>query len=45
MELFLAGVAVGIALHRVIMALVLEMNPDTMCAYCKWLGKRKGRHE
>lgn len=35
----LIGIGLGIALHRLIMALVLEDSPDTMCAYCRWLGK------
>lgn len=41
---FILGVAAGIALHRFLMAYVLEESPDTTCAYCKWLNKKKGRH-
>lgn len=43
--LFIAGIAVGIALHRFIMAIVLENSPDTPCAYCEWLGRKKSRHK
>lgn len=43
--LFLVGVAVGMALHRLIMAMVLEKSPDTLCAYCKWLGRKRSRHK
>lgn len=42
--IFIAGIAAGIGLHRLIMALVLENSPDTQCAYCEWLGRNKGRH-
>lgn len=44
-SLFIVGVACGIALHRFIMALVLENSPDTLCAYCEWLGRKKSRHK
>lgn len=37
----LIGMALGIALHRLIMAIVLEHSPDDMCAYCEWLGRKK----
>lgn len=43
--LFIIGVAAGIALHRFIMALVLEADPDTKCAYCEWLGRKRSRHK
>lgn len=43
--LFLVGVAVGMMLHRLIMALVLYEAPDTLCAYCKWAGRKKNRHK
>ena len=39
--LFFAGIAVGIALHRFIMAIVLERSPDTLCAYCEWIGRKR----
>ena len=42
--LFLLGIAVGIALHRLIMAMVLEKCPDTRCAYCEWNRRKKSRH-
>lgn len=42
---FIAGVACGIALHRLIMAIVLERCPDDKCAYCEWLGRKKSRHK
>ena len=43
--LFLVGVFVGMALHRLIMAMVLEKSPDTLCAYCEWLGRKRRRIE
>lgn len=43
--LLFVGIALGIALHRFIMALVLEKSPDTLCAYCEWLGRKKGRYK
>ena len=43
--IFILGIAVGIALHRLLMALVLEKSPDTQCAYCEWLGRKKSRHK
>lgn len=43
--LFLVGVAIGMALHRLIMAMVLEKSPDTLCAYCEWLGRKRSRHK
>ena len=42
--LFVAGMAAGVALHRLIMAMVLEKAPDDICAYCEWLGQ-KSRHK
>jgi len=39
--LFVVGVSVGIALHRLLMAMVLDSSPDTLCAYCEWLGRKK----
>lgn len=42
--LFILGIGVGIALHRLVMALVLECDPDTKCAYCEWTRKKKCRH-
>lgn len=44
MEYFILGMAVGIALHRTLMAFVLWCNPDTRCAYCKWKKKGENRH-
>lgn len=41
--IFIVGAAVGILIHRFIMALVLENSPDTICAYCEWMG-RKEKH-
>lgn len=38
---FLVGIAAGIALHRLLMALVLKASPDSVCAYCEWLGRKK----
>lgn len=44
--LFLVGIAVGIGIHRLIMAMVLERSPDTsLCAYCEWLGRKRSRHK
>lgn len=42
---FIAGIATGIALHRLIMAFALGRSPDTFCAYCEWLGRKKSRHK
>lgn len=42
---FFLGVAIGIAVHRFIMALVLEKSPDTLCAYCEWLRQKRNRHK
>ncbi len=42
---FLFGGAFGVALHRFIMTQVLEKSPDTLCAYCEWLGRKKSRHK
>ena len=42
---FLLGVAIGIAIHRFIMALVLEKSPDTLCGYCEWLRTKRNRHK
>ncbi len=39
--LFILGNATGIALHRFIMAIVLQRSPDTICAYCEWLGMKR----
>jgi hypothetical protein len=41
---FILGMAAGIALHRLIMAMVLEDAPDNLCSYCKWMAKKKGHH-
>lgn len=43
--LFIAGIGTGIALHRLIMAMVLDNSPDTICAYCEWLGRKKGKEQ
>ena len=43
--LFLVGMVVGMALHRLIMAMGLERSPDTICAYCEWLGRKRSRHK
>lgn len=40
---FIVGAVAGILIHRFIMALVLEKSPDTICAYCEWMG-RKDKH-
>lgn len=39
--LFIAGMAAGIALHRLLMAFILRKAPDSMCAYCEWMDRRK----
>lgn len=44
MAIFIAGVAAGIALHRLMMAIILEKSPDTICSYCKWLDRKRRRH-
>lgn len=41
---FLIGAAVGMALHRLIMAMVLEKYPDDICVYCEWLDRKRSRH-
>ena len=38
--LFIAGVAVGIAVHRLIMMFVLCKVPDSICVYCEWMSRR-----
>lgn len=40
---FVLGAAAGIALHRLIMAIVLRKCPDERCSYCQWV-KRYRRH-
>lgn len=42
---FLLGITVGIILHRLIMAMVLDKAPDSQCAYCEWLNRKKSRHK
>ncbi len=42
---FISGITVGIALHRLIMAMVLDKSPDSQCAYCEWLNRKKSRHK
>lgn len=42
---FVLGIGVGIAVHRFIMAWVLDRDPDTMCAYCEWMGRKKNHHK
>lgn len=37
--IFILGAAVGIAVHRMVMAYVLFRTPDDRCAYCEWLNK------
>ena len=39
--LFIAGMAAGIALHRLLMAFILRKAPDSMFAYCEWMDRRK----
>lgn len=39
-EYFLWGIAAGIALHRLIMALVLRSDPDRSLSYCMWCHKK-----
>lgn len=36
MSTFLLGIAAGIALHRLIMAIVLGCDPDRTVSYCAW---------
>lgn len=43
--LLILGISLGIALHRLLMALVLKASPDSLCAYCKWLNKKRSRHK
>lgn len=43
MPAFIFGIAAGIALHRLLMALVLYESPDSLCAYCKWLRHKRNR--
>ena len=33
------------AVLALIMAMVLEKSPDTLCAYCEWLGRKRRRIE
>lgn len=39
----IVGMAIGIGVHRLIMAIVLEQAPDTIDSYKKWMAKEK-RH-
>jgi hypothetical protein len=41
LEIFLAGVAAGLALYRYIMWLKLEGAP-TACAHCQWKAGKRG---
>ena len=41
---FVFGAAVGIALHRLIMALVLNECPDSHCSYCQWVKRYRRLH-
>lgn len=43
--IFIIGLAAGIALHRLFMAMVLDRIPDTYCAYCEWMARKKSRHK
>jgi len=43
--LFILGVATGIALHRLIMAMILNKSPDTLCAYCEWLREKQNHRK
>lgn len=36
-SVFILGIAVGVGLHRLIMALVLNKCPDNHCSYCQWI--------
>lgn len=36
----IAGIGLGIGLHRLLMSYVLGKVPDTYCAYCEWSRKR-----
>lgn len=38
---FIAGIGVGIFVHRIIMAFALAKAPDHICSYCEWMGRRK----
>ncbi len=40
MMLFIIGMAAGIALHRLIMALILWCDPDSSIAFCCWRHKK-----
>ena len=42
--LFLLGVASGIALHRLLMAMVLGQSPDSIRSYRKWMETGKQKH-
>ena len=42
---FIAGIAGGIALHRLFMVIVLEKSPDRLCTYCEWLERKKSRQK
>ena len=44
MVYFILGMAAGIALHRLIMAMVLEKSSDNLCSYCEWMARKKGHH-
>lgn len=43
--MFILGIALGIALHRLLMAFVLMADPDTKCAYCAWLHRGRCRYK
>jgi len=42
--IFLVGMAVGMVLHRLIMAIVLEKHPNDICTYCEWADRKRSRY-
>lgn len=39
------GMALGVALHRLVMAFVLWKPPDNRCSYCQWVKKGSSQME
>lgn len=44
MYMIILGIAIGIVLHRALMAFVLRSSPDSLCSYCKWIKQKRNRH-
>lgn len=44
-SMLIIGIGIGIAVHRLAMAIILEKYPDNICAYCEWCERKKSRHK